>query len=238
MRLNYFIMVNVIYYEHLCDFPNLVTLDIKQEITLSNILQLLNIDKNTIINCLCIDNQFGYTWKKILDCNEILPMCDGRIILKFSNINANVTILEQTFKPAITVDDLLDFNFDNTQPNIQFDVINEEIIEPCEHVEIDVCDRKVLEEQILKWSTKNGRLIDIRNLLINLENVLWYDERWTKVHLVDILDEVKLKIVYRKALQIVHPDKCVNKNKEIAQLIFDKLLQARNIFNDTNIKKL
>lgn len=234
-------MVCVIYYEHLCDFPKSIILDTGQElITLSYILKLLNINERTNIYCLTPDNQLGYVWQNNCNPCESLPMCDGRIILKF-----DCAILEQTFKSNnnngnTTVDDLLDFNFDDVQNNFGniHDVFSNNLCTSIDKNVNDVVDKKELEEKVLKWSTKNNKLLDVRNLLSNLENVLWSDERWTKVYLVDILDEARLKITYRKALQIVYPDKCIDENKYMGQLIFDKLSQAREIFNDTNEKKI
>lgn len=99
--------------------------------------------------------------------------------------------------------------------------------------------RKGLEATLNAWEFKGGTTRNnIRTLLSNLHTILWEGSRWKKVTLADLLDIKKVKLSYRKALIVVHPDKLKSdappEHKVIAQRAFEVLNESWQTFADQN----
>lgn len=63
--------------------------------------------------------------------------------------------------------------------------------------------------------------------------MLWPESRWKPIGLGDLLEPRQVKLQYRKAMLVVHPDHNVNlsnENKYIAQRIFQAVNEAYNEF--------
>ena len=67
----------------------------------------------------------------------------------------------------------------------------------------------------------------------NLQTVLWPDCRWKPVGLGDLLEPRQVKLQYRKAMLVVHPDhnvKLSNEHRYICKRIFEAVNEAYNDF--------
>ncbi|CAM9970732.1 unnamed protein product [Laminaria digitata] len=65
--------------------------------------------------------------------------------------------------------------------------------------------------------------------------VLWEGNRWKTVSMGDIIQPAKVKISYRKAMLLVHPDKCGSLGPEerlIAKRVFEAVNEAYTIFSE------
>lgn len=77
--------LDIVYYTCTNDFP--VSLKIKWEKINPTLIDILphiasaSTYISEVLN-LCPDKMFGYTWKKVLNNDEVLSQCDKRIILK------------------------------------------------------------------------------------------------------------------------------------------------------------
>jgi len=84
-----------------------------------------------------------------------------------------------------------------------------------------------LTARIENWA--GGRKGNLRSLISTLHLVLWEGSSWKEVSMALLVDPNKLKLGYRKALLIVHPDKQVDKPLEqrfIAERVFELLTEA------------
>jgi len=74
-----------------------------------------------------------------------------------------------------------------------------------------------------------GKRGNLRALLSNLHTIAWEGSDWKEVSISSLLDPSKLKLVYRIALRIVHPDKQTGKPLEqrlLAERIFEIIQEA------------
>jgi len=93
--------------------------------------------------------------------------------------------------------------------------------------------RAVHDQKLLAWSTNNKERRNIRSLLSTMHTVLWPDSRWKEIGLGDLLEPRQVKLQYRKAMLVVHPDhnvKLSNENKYISKRIFEAVNEAYNEF--------
>ncbi|CAD8100321.1 unnamed protein product [Paramecium primaurelia] len=85
-----------------------------------------------------------------------------------------------------------------------------------------------IEPKILNWAYKNNVRNNLRLLLSTLNDVLWEGTDW-QCSIGDLMTDDKMKLKYRQALLIVHPDKN-NKSppvqRYIAERVFYELNQA------------
>lgn len=83
------------------------------------------------------------------------------------------------------------------------------------------------------WASSNNEKKNIRNLLTSMHTVLWQGSDWKPVSLGDVIESKKVKLYYRKAMLVVHPDKCSSLNSEtkfIAKRIFEAVNEAYQEF--------
>ena len=79
----------------------------------------------------------------------------------------------------------------------------------------------------------NNEKANIRNLLTSMHNVLWANSGWKSLGLGDVIESKKVKFYYRKAMLVVHPDRCSDKDAEIrfiAKRIFEGVNEAYQEF--------
>ena len=84
-----------------------------------------------------------------------------------------------------------------------------------------------------RWATNNNEKKNVRNLLTSMHAVLWPDSGWKPVGLGDVIDSKKVKLFYRKAMLVVHPDRCSALNGEtrfIAKRVFEAINEAYQDF--------
>ncbi|CAD8198714.1 unnamed protein product [Paramecium pentaurelia] len=87
-----------------------------------------------------------------------------------------------------------------------------------------------VEPKILKWAFKNDVRNNLRLLLTTLNDVLWEGTGW-QCSIGDLMTDGKVKLKYRQALLIVHPDKHNQTpplQRYIAERVFYELNQAWN----------
>jgi len=85
-----------------------------------------------------------------------------------------------------------------------------------------------LTARIDNWAGQ-GRKGNLRSLISTLHLALWEDSGWKEMPMSTLIDPNKLKLGYRKALLIVHPDKQADKPLEqrfIAERVFELLTEA------------
>lgn len=89
------------------------------------------------------------------------------------------------------------------------------------------------DKQLSEWAASNNEKRNIRTLLTTMQNVLWPNNKWKTVTLGDVIDSRKVKLTYRKAMLVVHPDRCSNATAEvrfIAKRIFEAINEAYQEF--------
>lgn len=84
------------------------------------------------------------------------------------------------------------------------------------------------------WATNNKEKRNIRTLLTTMHTVLWPDcTSWKALSLGDVVDAKQVKLKYRKAMLVVHPDRCSGSSSEIrfiAKRIFEAINEAYQEF--------
>ncbi|CAD8109213.1 unnamed protein product [Paramecium sonneborni] len=93
-----------------------------------------------------------------------------------------------------------------------------------------------VEPKILKWAFKNDVRNNLRLLLSTLNDVLWEGTDW-QCSIGDLMTDGKVKLKYRQALLIVHPDKHNQTppiQRYIAERVFYELNQAWNVDKSKN----
>ncbi|KAJ1438405.1 DnaJ domain-containing protein [Ochromonadaceae sp. CCMP2298] len=93
----------------------------------------------------------------------------------------------------------------------------------------------VHERKLEAWGTDPSmkKKRNVRSLLSTMHTVLWEGTRWKTVGLGDLLEPRQVKLAYRKAMLVVHPDHCVtatNEHKFISKRIFEAVNEAYNEF--------
>lgn len=89
------------------------------------------------------------------------------------------------------------------------------------------------DKTLTAWAFNNKEKKNVRNLLTSMHTVLWPDSGWKTVDLGDVIDAKKVKLFYRKAMLVVHPDRCSSHAAEIrfiAKRIFEAINEAYQDF--------
>jgi len=89
---------------------------------------------------------------------------------------------------------------------------------------------KILTEWAFDQSKKKR---NVRTLLSTMHKVLWSDSTWKPVGLGDIIEPKKVKLQFRKAMLVVHPDRCANlsaENRFIGKRVFEGINDAYQEF--------
>lgn len=89
------------------------------------------------------------------------------------------------------------------------------------------------DKQLLAWATNNNEKRNVRTLLSTMHTVLWDGANWKPIGLGDVLAPNQVKLQYRKAMLVVHPDRCSSLDTEtkfIGKRIFEALNEAYTQF--------
>ena len=89
------------------------------------------------------------------------------------------------------------------------------------------------DKNLENWAHNNKEKRNIRTLLSTMHTVLWPGCSWQAVGLGDVLDAKQVKLKYRKAMLVVHPDRCSGSSAEvkfIAKRIFEAINEAYEEF--------
>ncbi|CAM9602835.1 unnamed protein product [Chrysoparadoxa australica] len=89
------------------------------------------------------------------------------------------------------------------------------------------------EASLLHWCEEHGQKRNIRTLLSTMHQVLWEGARWKATSMSDLIPPGRVKFSYRKAMLVVHPDKCTELNSEqrfIAKRVFEAVNEAYSSF--------
>jgi len=98
--------------------------------------------------------------------------------------------------------------------------------------EFDIAKTKH-DKNLENWAHNNKEKRNIRTLLSTMHTVLWPGCSWQAVGLGDVLDAKQVKLKYRKAMLVVHPDRCSGSSAEvkfIAKRIFEAINEAYEEF--------
>ncbi len=68
---------------------------------------------------------------------------------------------------------------------------------------------------------------NIRTLLTTMQKVLWEGNKWTPIGLADVLQPKQVKMKYRKAMLVVHPDHLSTESPEV-RFIAKRIFEAIN----------
>ncbi len=83
------------------------------------------------------------------------------------------------------------------------------------------------------WAFNGKEKRNVRSLLSTMQTVLWEGNTWKPVGLGDLLDPKQVKLAYRKAMLVVHPDRCSGMESEtkfIAKRVFEGVNEAYQDF--------
>ncbi|CAN0349766.1 unnamed protein product [Ectocarpus sp. 6 AP-2014] len=89
--------------------------------------------------------------------------------------------------------------------------------------------------KLTSWAEDHGKKRNVRTLLSTMHLVLWEGNRWKPVSMGDIIQPSKVKLSYRKAMLLVHPDKCGSLGPEerlIAKRVFEAVNEAYTLFQE------
>jgi hypothetical protein len=89
------------------------------------------------------------------------------------------------------------------------------------------------EKKLTEWAFNNKEKRNVRNLLSTLHTVLWPGATWKTISLADVIEPKQVKLQYRKAMLVVHPDKTSNQTSEvrfIAKRLFEGINEAYQEF--------
>lgn len=89
------------------------------------------------------------------------------------------------------------------------------------------------DKNLTAWGANNNEKKNVRNLLTSMHTVLWADSGWKAVSLGDVIDSKKVKVFYRKAMLVVHPDRCsamTSETRFIAKRVFEAINEAYQEF--------
>ena len=93
--------------------------------------------------------------------------------------------------------------------------------------------KELHDARLTAWATQNNEKKNVRSLMTSMHTVLWDGHRWKQLGLGDVIDAKKVKLHYRKAMLVVHPDRCSNRSVEvrfIAKRIFEAVNEAYQDF--------
>lgn len=89
------------------------------------------------------------------------------------------------------------------------------------------------DKNLTVWAMNNNEKRNVRVLLSNMHTVLWPGHKWKPISLGDIIEAKQVKLQYRKAMLVVHPDRCSIASAEtrfIAKRIFEAINEAYEEF--------
>lgn len=93
--------------------------------------------------------------------------------------------------------------------------------------------KTLLDRSLTAWAFDNGKKRNVRTLLSTMHNVVWEGCKWKPIGLADLLSPKQVKLAYRKAMLIVHTDKCSGmdtRTKFIAMRLFEAINEAYDVF--------
>ena len=89
--------------------------------------------------------------------------------------------------------------------------------------------RRVHDDRLTEWAydqtSKQKR--NVRTLLTTMHTVLWQPNKWKEVGLADVIQGSQVKMKYRKAMLVVHPDRLAGEKPEI-RFIAKRVFEAVN----------
>lgn len=77
---------------------------------------------------------------------------------------------------------------------------------------------------------------NVRTLLTTMHKVLWADSAWRSIGLGDVIEPKKVKLQFRKAMLVVHPDRCTAltaENRFVGKRVFEAINEAYQEFLKT-----
>lgn len=97
-----------------------------------------------------------------------------------------------------------------------------------------------LGRNLKEWSEDNGTKKNVRYLLATLHTVLWPGARWKELSMAKLIQERDVKMGYRKAMLVVHPDRNSGADVDpdrlfIADRVFAALNEAWIMFNNEEV---
>lgn len=98
--------------------------------------------------------------------------------------------------------------------------------------ETDLAKEKY-DKQLDVWASNNKEKRNVRSLLSTMHTVLWPGNTWKPLGLGDVIEAKQVKLQYRKAMLVVHPDRCSAQSGEIrfiAKRIFEAINEAYQEF--------
>ena len=104
--------------------------------------------------------------------------------------------------------------------------------ERVEAIELDDA-RSKFDKNLTTWQTVNKEKRNVRTLLTTMHTVLWAGNSWKPIGLGDVIEPKQVKLQYRKAMLIVHPDKVSKLSTEtqfIAKRVFEGINEAYQEF--------
>lgn len=201
------------------------------------------------INSIFTDfNNFQTAFYNTISLKIALIDCSVR-----KKVNSDDQKKSNDFEEKITRNDIFDKNVSkiHTEKNVENSLLNDFdfFLPPNDSKKTPLENRSPLakeksekylpiadKEKIENWLFKNGTRRNIRVLLSSLEVVLWPSavEKWRKLELSELMEKSEVKVHYRKAILIVHPDRNNNEGDEIlslAKLLFRSINESWEEFN-------
>ena len=140
-------------------------------------------------------------------------------------------------EPALTREELAARREAQVEENVENALRGKQERDERQRKEADALDeaRVKHDKNLTSWQTVNKEKRNVRTLLTTMHNVLWQGNTWKPVGLGDVIEPKQVKLQYRKAMLVVHPDKVVDKPMEtqfIAKRIFEGLNEAYKQFEE------
>jgi hypothetical protein len=90
------------------------------------------------------------------------------------------------------------------------------------------------DKKLTSWSTDTGgNKKNVRSLLSSMHSVMWVGNNWKQISVADVIEGNRVKFMYRKAMLVVHPDRCSGMDPEtkfLAKRIFEAVNEAYQEF--------
>eukprot|EP01034_Spumella_vulgaris_P021981 gene21981-28068_t len=123
----------------------------------------------------------------------------------------------------------------DTQQRVNDALANKRTLDASAAKEADEVEQARLkhDKNLLAWATDKNVKRNIRTLLSTMHTVLWPDNKWKPIGLGDVLEPKGIKLQYRKAMLVVHPDRCSHLDAEttfIAKRVFEAINEAYDVF--------
>lgn len=91
-----------------------------------------------------------------------------------------------------------------------------------------------LQDAVNNWATNNGEKRNVRTLLTTMHTLVnWPNSNWKPLTLSDVIEAKKVKIHYRKAMMVVHPDKASHlppDGQYVSRRVFEGINEAYHEF--------